>query len=155
MNTSTNMNNNTKEVNNMKYRITAVNGERLDPWHYASLCPVCGKHFIIDTDFDSLDGDTDTWFITSPRCGLCATRFRPLYGAVIPEFGWFDGHYDCVTGKYIAACDGLSKDFVYYPAAVVHAAYAKLRIIDTEYETMLEEMRKSDYEELADSDWPF
>ena len=87
MNINTNMNNNTKEDNNMniyfntnttkegkaeyritmKYRITAVNGERLDTWHYASK-------------------------------------------AVAP---------------------------------------------DAEYEAVLEEMRKSDYEELAGSDLPF
>lgn len=119
MNTNTNMINNTKEENKMKYRITAVNGKRLGPWHYATLCPICGKHYTIACNYEDQYSDTDVQFMHTPRCALCAARFVPLYCATVPGCDWFDGHLDIVTGKYIASCYDLSEDFVYASKTIV------------------------------------
>lgn len=130
----------------MKYRITKVNGEDICGIDYATLCEHCGKHFVIASPFEGIHNYCNKCVVDIDMA--TRTDYVVLESGVALCYS-----FECVC-EHSGKC-GSCPIMLGYDEACAHAAYAKLRIIDTEYETMLEEMRKSDYEELADSDLPF
>ena len=152
MNINTNMNNNTKEVNNMKYSITKINGDPIYGTEHATLCERCGKHFVI----------ASIWDVVPNYCAACMyhrttqTRYAMLY--VDGQCVAFDSLSQILDYYQAAPCLNMCVTLVSitidYPC-FIDSAFRREIESDLQYEAMLEEMRKSDYEELADSDWPF
>ena len=142
-NAEDNNNNNNKENKTMNktYTITRINNDEVDQHHYAILCPVCHRHFIIDSVFDS--DDTDVAFLSQPMCHVCHTRFIGYYSAQVCGHSMFDGFIDIMTGEGVAACHFPPKAFVYYPANQVYAAYKERTEIDNREAELRQEYEAS------------
>ncbi len=85
----------------MNYTITAINNRRINPDEYEciTLCPICHKHFIIDSVFDYPGCDSD--YLSTVRCTICNARFTALYNHCNSYVSHFDGFYDKLTDEYL------------------------------------------------------